>query len=67
MIEVYKNGDINDKLTGGKVESFLTESKIDVKMRDDLQETLFITRLTYTTGDIKTRIHSMGEDEAFQA
>ncbi len=39
MIEVYKNGDINDKLTGGKVESFLTESKIDVKMRDDLQET----------------------------
>ena len=39
MIEGYKNGDINDKLTGGKVESFLTESKIDVKTRDDLQET----------------------------
>ena len=63
-----QHGKVEEKLVGQeKVEEFLVDHGMDPRIKNDLQETLFITLLQFTGGDIKARVHCMGECEVFQA
>ena len=66
MVKRY-NQNLEIKLTGAKVDELLTTNKVDVNLKEELQEPLFITLLQYTVGDIQARVPGMGEDDVFQA
>ena len=50
-----------------QVEEFLKQHDIDVSLKGHLLETLFITLLQYTGGDVKAMVNALGERGAFQA
>ena len=67
-LKEYSSGQIeNNLLDDDKVKKFMEDNGIDSSLKEELQETMFISLLEYTGGDVRSRVHGMGENGVFQA